>query len=78
MTLEKMIDEINTLPIDDVFKLNNFLNCRIKEFKKNNLIKTVIKSREEHKNGLSKKTTVDEIMNEILTWLWFYTRHHLS
>ncbi|NLO20074.1 MAG: hypothetical protein GX121_09435 [Ignavibacteria bacterium] len=67
MTLEKMIDEINTLPIDDLFKLNDFLNCRVKEFEKNNLIKTVIESREEHKNGLSKKATVDEIMNEILT-----------
>ncbi len=67
MTLEKMIDEIDALPIDDVLKLNNFLNYRVKEIKNNNLIKTVIKSREEHKNGLSQKTTVDEIMNEILS-----------
>ncbi len=67
MTLDQILDEVEMLPNDDLLMFNDIVSNRIKETQRNELISNVLSSREEFKNGNTNVSTVEDIMNEIMS-----------
>ena len=67
MTLDQMLDEVDILPKDEMFMLNDILNNRIREIKRKELIETVLQSRVEYETGKAEPASVQDIMKEILS-----------
>jgi len=65
ITFGEILETIDQLPYDDKLALNDILNKRVNEEKREKLIAEVMTSRYEYEIGLAKPTTVNEIMNQI-------------
>jgi hypothetical protein len=66
-TIDEMLDEVESMPQDDMYLFNDILNNRVKELKRQEFIDSVLQSRKEYDEGKATQGTVDDIMNEILS-----------
>ena len=66
-TIDEILDEVDTLPEEEMFLFNNILNNRVKEIKRQAFIDSVLQSRKEFEEGKASEGSVDDIMNEILS-----------
>lgn len=65
MTLDKMLEEADLLPKEDLYIFNDVLNNRVRELRRQELIETINQSRSEYQSGKAKPSSVNDIMNEI-------------
>jgi len=61
----EILESIEQMPFDERIALNDIITKRVSESKREALIKTVISSRNDYKNGKAKKTSVENIINKI-------------
>ena len=67
MSFDEMLDEVETLPDDELFMFNEILSNRVRDMKREELINTVYQARKEYSEGHSEEASVDDIMNEIMS-----------
>ena len=67
MSFDLMLDEVETLPDEELFMFNEILSNRVREMKRKELIETVYQARKEYSEGNSEEASVDDIMNEIMS-----------
>lgn len=66
MTIDQILDEVELLPNEELLMFNEIVSNRVKDIQRKELIDNVIQSRIEYKNGLSKVSSVDDIMKELM------------
>ncbi|MBM2815719.1 MAG: hypothetical protein HW421_2481 [Ignavibacteria bacterium] len=67
MTLDQILDEAEALPNEELLMFNEILSNRVREKKRKELIETVEQSRKEYNEGKARETTVQDVMNEIMS-----------
>jgi hypothetical protein len=65
-SIDELLDEVELLPSDDIFVFNDILSNRVRDMKREMLINSVREAREDYNAGKAEKSTVQDIMNEIL------------
>ncbi|MCX6148209.1 MAG: hypothetical protein NTW25_13315 [Candidatus Kapabacteria bacterium] len=66
MTIDQILDEVELLPNEELLMFNEIVSNRVKDIQRKELIENVMHSRLEYKNGLSKVSSVDDIMKELM------------
>jgi len=67
MNFDEMLDEVETLPDEDLYMFNEILSNRVRDMKREELTHTVFQARKEYSEGNSEEASIEDIMNEIMS-----------
>jgi len=65
LTLDNFLDEFSRLPIEDQEMLLDLLKKRNIEQKRMRIVRDVKQAQREHKKGLTKRGTVEDLMRDL-------------
>ena len=65
LTLDSFLDEFSRLPIEDQEMLLDLLKKRNIEQKRMRIVRDVKEAQREHKKGLTKRGTVEDLMRDL-------------
>jgi len=65
LTLDNFLDEFSRLPIEDQEMLLDLLKKRNIEQKRMRIVRDVKEAQREHKKGLTKRGTVEDLMRDL-------------